>query len=657
MPYIFFDKNLMTNLERSLSKEIIRTNRAGAYSSSSITECNTRKYHGLLVTPVPELDDANHVILSSLDETIVQHGAEFNLGLHQYEGNNFSPNGHKYIRQFDCEVVSRTLYRVGGVIMSRELLLVGFEPRLLLKYTLLDAHSPTIIRFRPFLAFRRVDELTHVNSLADNSFEKTENGISVKMYDGYPRLYMQFSKKNTYTHSPDWYNNIKYYKEEQRGYEYLEDLYVSGAFEMSVKKGETIIFSAGFSKIDTSKLKILWDYEYSKRNTRPDMFNCLKNSAQQFYLREGNKVYLLAGYPWYKPRARDEFIALAPCTLAVGRNDYFEDIMNTAIDEIKNFLSGKKHNFKIEGLDAPDALLWFINLVQQYGNYTSPEEAARKYGKFVLEIVDFIRRQKHKYLLLHSKGLLYVDGRTTPATWMNAVENGRPITPRTGYIVEINALWYNALKYAAVVSNFLNEKHTADLLENQAERMREAFVETFWNGIYLYDFVDGEVRNREVRPNMIYAVGLPFSPLEKTQQKAVLDIVTRELLTPKGLRSLSPKSGMYRPNYVGGHFERDRNYHNGPVWTFTFSAFVKAYFKIYKESGLAFVRRMLVGFEAEMPELCIGTLNELYDGNPPFKGHGGMSFAASVGAVLEVMEMVRKMEEKIEEKIENNLNS
>ena len=644
MGYISYDKNLMTNLERSLPKEIIRTNRAGTYSSSSITDCNTRKYHGLLVTPLPQLDDANHVILSSLDETIIQHGAEFNLGLHQYQDNIFSPNGHKYIRYFDCEVISKTIYRVGGVILSKERLLVGFEPRILLKYTLLDAHSPTTIRFRPFLAFRRVDELTHANSLVDNSFNETEKGISVKMYDGYPQLFMQFSKKNTYTHAPDWYKNIKYYKEEQRGYENLEDLYAPGVFEMPIKKDETIIFSAGFSKIETSKLKILWDYEYSKRNVRNDMFNCLKNSAQQFYLREGNKVYLLAGYPWYKPRARDEFMALVPCTLGVGRGDYFEDIMNTAIDEINIFLSGGKHDFKIEGLDAPDVLLWFIHLVQQFEDYTSPEEAARKYGKIVLEIVDFIRRQKHPRLLLHSKGLLYVDGRTTPATWMNAIENGRPITGRTGYIVEINALWYNAMKYAAAIANIFMEKHMAELLQKQAETMREAFVETFWNGIYLYDFVDGDLHNREVRPNMIYAVGLPFSPLEKTQQKAVLDIVTRELLTTKGLRSLSPKSGMYRPNYVGGQVDRDRNYHNGPVWTFTFSAYAKAYLKIYKQSGLSFIRRMMVGFEAELHELCIGTLNELYDGNPPFKGHGGMSFATSVGAVLDVMKMVKKME-------------
>jgi predicted glycogen debranching enzyme len=644
MNYLFFDKNIMTNLERSLSKEIIRTNRAGTYCSSSITDCNTRKYHGLLVSPLPELDDANHVILSSLDETVIQHGAEFNLALHKYQGGSYSPNGHKYIRQFDCEMVSRTIYRVGGVVLSKERLLVGFEPRVLVKYTLLEAHSPTILRFRPFLAFRRVDALTHANDNVDKSFTEQENGISTRMYSSYPQLYMQFSKQNTYTHEPNWYKNIEYYKEQERGYEFTEDLYVSGYFEMPIKKGETIVFSAGFSEIDTKKLKIFWEYEYSKRDVRSNMFNCLKNAAQQLFLREGSQAYLLAGFPWYKTRARDEFISLIGCTLTIGRKDYFEDIMRTAIEEVRRFLKGEKGKYRLEGMDIPDALMWFVNAVQQFGAHTCDEEAAQRYGALVLDIVEFIRKQKHPRMIIHSKGLVYVDGKTTPATWMNAVENGRPITPRTGYVVEINALWYNTLKYAADLAKILNDTHTADLLDYQSEIMRESFVETFWNGTYLYDFVDGDYHNQEVRPNMIYAVGLPYSPLNKQQQKSVLDIVTRELLTPKGLRTLSPKSGMYRPSYVGGQLERDRNYHNGPVFPCTFAAFVEAYLRIYKISGLSFVKRMLVGFESEMKELCIGTLNELYDGNPPFKGHGGMSFANSVSSILRVMDLVKKME-------------
>ncbi len=645
MSYLKFDKTLLINLEKSLSKEMIRTNRAGAYNSSTLIYCNTRKYHGQLVVPLPELDDSNHVLLSSLDETVIQHGAEFNLGIHKYQGGNFSPNGHKYIRQFDCDLISRTIYRVGGVILSKELLLVSFESRVLIKYTLLDAHSPTTLRFKPFLAFRSVNELTRQNSVANTSYDEIPQGASMCMYENYPCLYMQFSKKNDYHHQPDWYHNLEYYKEQERGYEYLEDLYVPGYFEMPIKKGESIIFSAGISPVSPRSLKQLWEKELERRKPRVDMFSCLENAAQQFYKRYDDKAYLLAGYPWFKVRARDEFVALSGCTFVIDRMDMFHLIMKTAIADIRKFLKGKGENFEMQGIDEPDALLWFVRAVQQYAERTSLEEARENYGDIVVEILAFIRKHKHPNLFLHNNGLLYVNGKERPATWMNAVENGWPITPRTGYVVEINALWYNALKFGALMLKDV-DAHTADLLDYQAETTRSYFVEVFWNGTYLYDYVEGVYSDQEVRPNMIFAVGLPFSPLDKAQQKSVIDIITRELLTPKGLRTLSPKSGSYRPVYIGGQLERDRNYHNGPVWPWTFGAFVEAYLKIYKRSGLSFVERMLNGFEWEMTDLCVGTLSELFDGNPPFKGHGGMSFAMNVAEILRVLDLLKQNENK-----------
>ena len=644
MSYLNFDKTLLINLEKSLTKEMIRTNRAGTYNSTTIIDCNTRKYHGQLVMPLPDIDNSNHVLLSSLDETVIQHGVEFNLGIHKYEGNNYSPNGHKYIRQFDCEVISRTIYRVGGVILSKERLLVSFEPRVLIKYTLLEAHSPTVLRFKPFLAFRSVNELTHQNDEADTSFVEIKDGIKMCLYEKYPRLHMQFSKKPTYVHQPDWYKGIEYFKEQERGYEYKEDLLVPGYFEMPIKKGESIIFSAGVSETSPRKLQALWDDELTKRNHRVDMFTCLKNSAQQFYKREGKKTYLLAGYPWYGARARDQFVALPGTTLSIDRMDYFDAIMETAISEIKLFMDGKKEGIKLQAIDDPDVLLWFIWVIQQYAKSTSVKQAADRFSELASTIITFIRKQNHPNLFLHNNGLLYVNGTQKPATWMNAIENGRPITPRTGYVVEINALWYNALKFTSELTREANNEHAADLLDYQAEIAREAFIKTFWNGTYLFDYVDGSYSDWEVRPNMIMAVALTYSPLDKQQQKSVLDITTKELLTPKGLRSLSPKSGFYRPSYVGGQLERDRNYHNGPVWPCTFGAFATAYLRIYKESGKSFIERMLIGLEAEMTELCVGTIPELFDGNPPFKGHGGMSFAMSVAEVLRVLDILKKYE-------------
>ncbi len=648
MTYLKFDKTLLVNLDKSLSKEMIRTNRAGAYNSTTLIDCNTRKYHGQLVLPLPDIDDSNHVLLSSLDETVIQHGAEFNLGIHKYNDNNFSPNGHKYIRQFDCEVISRTVYRVGGVVLSKERLLVSFEPRILIKYTLLEAHSPTILRFKPFLAFRSVNILSKENDDANTNFSDNKNGVSICMYDKYPCLFMQFSKKPTYVHNPDWYKNIEYYKEQERGYDYQEDLMVPGYFEMPMKMGETIIFSAGISEISPRKLNELWEVELQRRSVRDNMFNTLKNSAEQFYKRMGDKTYLLAGYPWFCARARDQFVSLPGCTLVIDRSDYFDAIMKTSIEELKSFMGGDNSNLKLQNIDDPDVLLWFIWVVQQFAAKKSLEEAQKRFGDFVQEIIQFIRKQNHPRLLVHTNGLLYVDGRQKPATWMNAVEDGYPITPRTGYIVEINALWFNAMKFASELTRFAGNENAADLLDYQAEMTRESFVQTFWNGSYLYDYVDGYYNNPEVRPNMIFAVSMPYSPLNRKQQKAVVDICTKELLTPKGLRSLSPKSGSYRPNYVGGMLERNRNYHNGPVWPFTVGAYSIAYLNIYKQSGISFVERILTGLEASLNELCIGTLPELFDGNPPFKGHGGMSFAMSVAGVLRVIDDLSKYKLEVE---------
>jgi predicted glycogen debranching enzyme len=293
-------------------------------------------------------------------------------------------------------------------------------------------------------------------------------------------------------------------------------------------------------------------------------------------------------------------------------------------------------------MDEPDALLWFIHAIQEYAGYTSTQEAADLYGQLIVDIVNYIRKQQHPRLFVHNNGLLWVDGKERPATWMNAVENGKPITPRTGYVVEINALWYNALHFAAEMLRCLSREHIADLMEYQAEIAKDSFTKVFWNGMYLDDYVDGDYHNKEVRPNQIIAASLPYSPLDKRQRKAVVDICTKELYTPKGLRTISPKSGDYRPEYIGGQLERDRNFHNGPVWPWTIAAYAIAYLNVYQHSGENFVRRLLTGYEAEMSELCIGTLNELYDGNPPFRGHGGMSYAPSVASVIEVCNTLEK---------------
>jgi predicted glycogen debranching enzyme len=292
--------------------------------------------------------------------------------------------------------------------------------------------------------------------------------------------------------------------------------------------------------------------------------------------------------------------------------------------------------------------LWFLYAIQQFAEQKSIEEASSRFTDISVKIINYIRNQNHPNLFLHNNNLLYVDGTNRTVTWMNAIENGYPITPRTGYVVEINALWYNALKFVSQLQRVAGNEQAADLLDYQAENARLSFVDVFWTGSYLYDYVVDNYKNVEVRPNMIFAVGLPFSPLSKQQKKSIVDITTRELLTPKGLRTLSPKSGFYRPEYRGGMQERNWNYHNGPVWPWTIGVYSRAYRSVYKESGRSFIERMLVGLEAEMTEICVGTLSELYDGNPPFRGHGGTSYAMSVAGALDVLNLLQRSEKEVQ---------
>ena len=645
MSYLRFEKALMTNLQDSLPKELLRTNRSGAYSCSTIVDCNTRKYHGLLVVPVPEIDDDNHVLLSSLDVTVVQHGAEFNLGLHKYQGNNFSPMGHKYIREFDCDKVPTTIYRVGGVLLKKEVVFQHYEDRLLIRYTLVDAHSATTLRFRPFLAFRSVRQFTHENTVASRDFYPVDNGIKTCMYEGYPDLYMQFSKKNEFVFHPDWYRGVEYPKEQERGYASTEDLYVPGYFEMPIKKGESIVFSAAISSIKPSALKKLFDEEVAERSPRDNFFHCLVNAAHQFHIRTKNDDrYLLAGYPWFKCRARDTFISLPGLTLSIEEQDYFELVMKTAERGIREFMAGKPLTGLMTEIEQPDVLLWAIWAIQQYAKEASLEKCNEMYGKLVADIVKFIEANKHNNLELRENGLLYSEGKKKAVTWMNSTANGRPVVPRTGYIVEFNALWYNALCFAASLAELSGNNAQVDYLNKLAEKVKTSFVEVFLNEHgYLFDYVDDkDPRDWSVRPNMIFAAAFDYSPLDQAQKKGVVDICTRELLTPKGLRSLSPKSGGYNPMYVGPQAQRDYAYHQGTAWPWLGGFYMEASLKLYKRTRLSFIERQMVGYEDEMSYHCLGTIPELFDGNPPFHGRGGISFAMNVGEVLRTLELLEK---------------
>ena len=645
MSYLRFEKPLMTNLEEALPRELLRTNRSGAYSCSTIVDCNTRKYHGLLVVPVPELDEENYVLLSSLDVSVIQHGAEFNLGLHKYQNESYSPKGHKYIREFDCDKVPTTLYRVGGVLLKKEVVFQHYEDRILIRYTLVDAHSATTLKFKPFLAFRSVRQFTHENSIASREYTLVDKGIKTCMYQGYPELFMQFSKKNNFVFQPDWYRGVEYPKEQERGYASNEDLYVPGYFELNIQKGESIVFAASISESKTASLKKLFEEEVIERSPRDNFFHCLVNAAHQFHNRtKTDERYILAGYPWFKCRARDTFISLPGLTLSIEEQDYFELVMKTATVGLREFMQEKPISVKIYEIEQPDVLLWAVWTMQQYAKETSKEKCKDMYGDLIKEIIIYIMNNKHPNLFLDDNGLVRTNGRDFAVTWMNSTVNGQPVIPRTGYIVEFNALWYNALMF--VVSLFERDEQEAEFCEtliDLADKCKYSFVSTFLNDYgYLFDYVDGNMMDWSVRPNMIFPVAFDFSPLNQEQKKKVLDVCTRELLTPKGLRTLSPKSGGYNPMYVGPQTQRDYAYHQGTAWPWLGGFYMEACLKLFKRTRLSFIERQMVGYEDEMTNHCLGTIPELFDGNPPFKGRGAISFAMNVAEILRTLELLER---------------
>ena len=647
MSYLKFDKSLMINLEQSLPKEMLRTNKSGAYHCTTIVGCNTRKQHGLLVIPIPEMDDKAHVLLSSLDETVIQHGAPFNLGLHQYGEGVFSPTGHKYIREFNCDSVPSVTFRVGGVILTKEKVFISHENRILIKYTLKDAHSPTTLQFRPFLAFRNANDLCMANGSINTALEQEKNGISCCLYAGYPRLYMQFNKEVKWVSDGHWYNGIEYYKDRDRGIPYKEDLWVPGYFELPIRKGESIIFSASTFDCDPKEFEATYEAEISTRTMRTSFYNCLKNSAKQFYLKRGKNMYIMAGYPWYNVRSRDELIALPGCTLAIDHEEDFKAIAHTFIEAYRKFVATGETDATIHEIDLPDIPLWLTWTLQQYRRVHGAEKCRELFGEAVRNIISDIVSGKIPNLMPDDNGLLRTEGREKPVSWLSASIDGKPIIPRSGYLVEFNALWYNALMFAAELHEGAADDFSAEC-RKRAESMKQPFLDTFLNDYgYLYDYVDGAYTDLSVRPNMAIAVGLDYSPLDRRQRKCVLDFATRELLTPKGLRSLSPKSAGYNPTYVGGPIEREYAVHQGPARPWLFGFYADAYLKVFGTSGLGFIERQLIGYEDEMAEGCIGSLSELYDGNPPYTGRGAISTAKNVGEILRTVHNVKRLNKQL----------
>jgi predicted glycogen debranching enzyme len=642
MAYISFKKEELINLEFALGRELIRTNRAGSYSSSTIIGCNTRKYHGLLICPLPELDGERHVLLSNFDETIIQHGASFNLGIHKYP-QIFEPRGHKYLRNFSADPIPTLIYRVGGVVLKKEQILVNEEARIIIRYTLEDAHSATTLRFKPFLAYRSVHNTTRENLYANTKYQQIENGIKVKLYDSYPDLFMQFSKKVDYVHVPHWYYNLEYIEDQKAGQDYQEDLFVPGYFEIPIKKGEQIIFSASINESTPKLLLNHFNKELKSRIPRDSFLNCLKNSAQQFIVKNGKTTKIVAGFPWFGTWGRDTFISLPGLTLSMNDTETFNKVMKTMGASLKNGLFPNIEDNKGAAYNTADASLWYFWSVQKYLETTGDYETVKKdYLPKMLEIFKaYLKGTKHN-IRMETNGLIYTGEEGHALTWMDVVINKNPVTPRHGFAVEINALWFNAVSFLKNLAEKFELNEWLESYSNLNEQIQQSFIDMFWDNQkgYLADYTTYDFKDWKVRPNMLFAASLPYKVCNEDICKSILDKVQSYLLTTRGIRTLSPNDPDYKGTYEGNQIERDLAYHQGTAWPWLLGAFIEAYLNIYGKSGVHFTEKLISNFEAEMSNHGIGSISEIYSGDPPHTAIGAISQAWSVAELLRAIQLI-----------------
>lgn len=641
MSALTFDKSELGNLEYSLQREMLSTDRIGGYMSTTIVCCNTRRYHGLMVAPIDD-SDRTYVLLSSLDETIVQHDQTFNLALHRFKG-VYEPRGHKYITDFKYTPTPTITYRVGGVILRKEMLWIHKRTQLMIRYTLVDAHSETYLRLRPFLAFRDKHALTHANMDADGHSYPAVNGVKCRLYGSFPWLYLQTSKPGAeFVPAPDWYYGFEYQQDLARGYDGYEDLLTTGYFETELKKGESIIFSASLDEMGSVKtIEEVFAASIARRTHKIDFISCLEHSARQFVIRRpGDRTEVVSGYPWHGVSGRQTFVSLPGITLEQGHKEDCIDALDTLVREMRDGMFTGNASAAV----AADAPLWFFWTLQQLEREVGGKQIWKAYGPAMKDILESYRRGVGGRVALHDNGLVWAAADDIPMTWMNAVIDGRPVTPRNGYQVEVNALWYNAVCYALELAGKHADKAFVKAWESLPARTQASFVELFRlpEG-YLADFVGTDGPDKSTRPNMIVACGLDYKMLDEELQLEVIRTVRQHLLTPKGLRTLSPRNLLYKGSLEGGSpAERDFAGKNGSAWPWLLQFYVKACFDIDRDVFLPQAREILANFDEDIQSYGIGSICELYDADPPYASRGAISQAWSVGAVLNIHSMIRE---------------
>lgn len=660
-----------TPLEEMAALEWLETDGLGGYASATVCGMHTRRYHGLLMGALnPPL--GRFLFLSRLEETLVVGDDAYELATNRYPG-TVSPEGYRLLRSFHIDPFPRFVFQAGGVRLEKTVFMMRGRQAVMVRYRALgpdggglpaEARGGIVLRARPFFAFRGEHCLAREHGGLRATPLSGTLTLSLEGSAGIPDCVLHHEGWSHHQ-SAYWYRNFEYDEERERGLDCSEDLFTPGELVRDLAAGTASLLASveRQSRVATSRQytpsfekcwEMLRDQERQRREGLLSGFGGageavrrLALSADAFVVERGDGASVIAGYPWFGDWGRDAMISLPGLAVSTGRFDDAGKVLRTFArycdkGMIPNFISDTGE----AAYNSVDAALWFV--VAAYAWWRAQAEQApfpNDLWGTVREIIHYYTVGTRHNIRLHHDGLIAAGSPDTQLTWMDAKVGDTVFTPRHGMAVEINALWYNALRIAAEVARGLGESPGRYRLE--AEKTRRAFEKYFWNGEgkYLYDVADEDGgRDASIRPNQIFAVSLPFSALREDQEKAVLECVERHLLTPRGLRSLSPEDGEYRGSYGGGQWERDGAYHQGTVWGWLLGPYALAYLKVHggSDASKAHVRELLDPMLKHLGEACLGQLSEIFDGDPPHAPRGcfaqAWSTAETLRAMLEVYE-------------------
>lgn len=633
------------SLEKALSIEWLETNGLGGYASSTAANCNTRKYHGLLVSKIDSLSD-KYVLLNKVEDLLVHDNKEYFLTTHLYP-DFLQDGGFTNLEEFNLATHPVWNFNCSGLLLTKEIMMVDGENTILLKY-MAGSNNKCKISLRPLLSCRNFHDLQHENLTLDQSVEKLSDGICLAPYKGLPTIFFQANARVDFLPKALWYRNFLYTKERERGYDFSEDLFSPGLIVFEFDQVREVIFACSTTR-QKNNLADKWQKELERRvkadatNTKNNEFQKQLHKTGQSFITINNaskKTSIVAGYHWFLEWGRDTMISLPGLTLYSGQEEMCLAILkNFALHEaqglIPNYLGSTKET---NAYNTVDASLWFVWAVQQYYLKTGNLKEIKTYFWTTLKNIFKAYRDGTLYhIKMQDNGLIYAGSREVNLTWMDAMVDGRPVTARYGYQVEVNSLWFNLLKFMVELAIEIKD-NLAPELQKLIPLVQTSFRQVFWceEKGYLYDFVNAEEKNSALRPNQIFAVSLPYSPLLIKTAVSVVSAVREHLLTPVGLRTLAKHETGYVGHYGGSQDERDRAYHNGTVWPWLLGHFTEGLLKVTSDRRkvLAMLNPCLEALKKHLADYGIGSIAEIFSGDSPHSPDGCISQAWSVAEVL-----------------------